>query len=68
MVYSPGKVFHQYKAEDLIWYLNISRKEAVYTKLQAPYSGPFLVKEEKLSDQKYAIQFLKSRDDTSHTL
>lgn len=57
-----SKSFHTYKAGDTVWYLNIRRKESVCTKLQMPYTGPFLI-QKKLSDQNYVLQFSKSESD-----
>ena len=57
-----GKTFNQYNAGDIVWYLNVRRKEAVCTKLLTPYSGPYLI-QSKISDQNYILQFSKSVTD-----
>ena len=56
------KQFHTYKTGDIVWYLNIRRKEAICTKLQTPYTGPFLI-QKKLSEHNYVIQLSKSKTD-----
>lgn len=57
-----GKPFFQYSKGDIVWYLNVKRKEAVCTKLITPYTGPFLI-QSKISDQNYVLQLSKSKSD-----
>lgn len=45
-----SKTFNIYKEGDTLWYLNITRKEAICTNLQRSYTGPLLI-QKNLSDQ-----------------
>ena len=47
---------NKYNEGDLVWYLQVRRKEAINPKLVPPYSGPFVIKK-KLSAQNYLVQF-----------
>lgn len=51
---------NRYNEGDLVWYLQVKRKEAVNPKLVPPYAGPFVVKK-KLSSQNYLVQFSADR-------
>ena len=55
-LYDSKLQFNKYKEGDIIWYLQVKRKEALCPKLTPPYTGPFLIKK-RISDQNFIVQF-----------
>lgn len=43
-LYDNKLQFYKYKEGDVIWYLQLKRKDALCPKLTSPYTGPFLIK------------------------
>ena len=54
--YDSQLQINKYKEGDVVWYLQVKRKEVVCPKLIPPYTSPFLIKK-KLSEQNYLVQF-----------
>jgi hypothetical protein len=55
-LYNAKTVLHKYRPGDLVWYLKEMREKGICTKLQLPYSGPYVIVK-KLTDLDYRIQF-----------
>ncbi|MEW8546652.1 MAG: hypothetical protein AB2693_24310 [Candidatus Thiodiazotropha sp.] len=55
-IYDSKLQVNKYKEGDIIWYLQVKRKDAICPKLTPPYAGPFLIKK-RISDQNFLVQF-----------
>ena len=55
-LYDSKLQVNKYKGGDIIWYLQVKRKEALFPKLTPPYTGPFLIKK-RISYQNFIVQF-----------
>ena len=54
-IYDLRQLTHIYQQGEVVWYLNVNRKEGVCPKLQMPYDGPAIIVK-KLSILDYVIQ------------
>ena len=57
-IYDHRQVLHSYAKGDMVWFLQSERRDTICSKLQRPYTGPFLIKE-KLNNQNYVLLFSK---------
>ena len=55
-LYDSKLQVNKYKEGDIIWYLQVKRKDSLCPKLTMPYTGPFLIKK-RISDQNFLVQF-----------